>query len=156
MSEWYFFPFYFDYLYFFSCHATVLAQTDLDLLDTHIKEWKHFWDDFDIELEVSNDSMRLSRTVHASIFYMVSSLPSFNTNQPRQTFQGLSPTGLGKGGSNLNDYQGHVFWDAEIWMHSPILLISPFWSAEMIHYRALKAFPAASDYAKESGYSGIR
>ncbi|XP_055712851.1 protein-glucosylgalactosylhydroxylysine glucosidase-like isoform X2 [Phlebotomus papatasi] len=134
----------------------VLAQTDLDLLDTHIKEWKHFWDDFDIELEGSNDSMRLSRTIHASVFYMVSSLPSFNTNQQRQTFQGLSPTGLGKGGSNLNDYQGHVFWDAEIWMHLPILLISPFWSAEMIHYRALKAFPAASDYAKETGYSGIR
>ncbi|XP_059612821.1 protein-glucosylgalactosylhydroxylysine glucosidase-like [Phlebotomus argentipes] len=134
----------------------VLAQTDLDLLDTHIREWKHFWDDFAVELDNSDDALSLSRTIHASIFYLASSLPSPSVNQPRSAFGGLSPTGLGRGGSNLSDYEGHVFWDAETWMHPPILLMSPVWSAEMLHYRATKAFPAAQDYAKETGYSGIR
>ncbi|GAB0096820.1 protein-glucosylgalactosylhydroxylysine glucosidase [Sergentomyia squamirostris] len=135
----------------------VLAQTDLNLLNTHMEEWKHFWNDFDIHMDDSSDEgMNLARTIHASIFYIVSSLPSLATNQPRGAFGGLSPTGLGRGGSNLDDYEGHVFWDSEIWMHIPVLLINPTWSEEMLHYRFLRAFPAALDYAQKTGYKGIR
>ncbi|XP_055680296.1 protein-glucosylgalactosylhydroxylysine glucosidase-like [Lutzomyia longipalpis] len=137
----------------------VLAQTDLNLLNTHIGEWKHFWDDFEIEI-TSSDSKEggnnLARTTYASIFYLVNSLPWIRTNQPSGTFGSLSPTGLGRGGNNLDDYEGHVFWDTEIWMHPPALLMNPFWSAAILHYRALKAFPAAENYAKETRYSGIR
>lgn len=47
-----------------------------------------------------------SQAVYASIFYLVSSLPSNQTNIPSNAFYGLSPTGLGRGGTNLDDYEG--------------------------------------------------
>lgn len=46
-----------------------------------------------------------SRVIYASIFYLVSSLPSNNTNLPADEFYGISPTGLGRG-ETFDDYEG--------------------------------------------------
>ena len=45
------------------------------------------------------------RAIISSIFYLTSSLPSLETNLPQHPFYGLSPTGLGRGGSDLDDYE---------------------------------------------------
>lgn len=55
----------------------------------------------------------LSRVVQASLYAIVSALPSKHTAQPmyNELFYGLSPTGLGRGGgSQLSDYEG---WSPE-------------------------------------------
>lgn len=43
--------------------------------------------------------------MEASTFYLISSLPSLKTFSPAAPYYGLSPSGLGRGGS-VNDYQG--------------------------------------------------
>lgn len=93
--------------------------------------------------------------IHSSLYYLTSSLPSQNTNLPLEMFYGLSPTGLGRGGSNLNDYEGHNFWDTETWMLPAITLIEPKWTEKLLHYRFSK-LAAARDYAIATGFKGAR
>lgn len=81
-------------------------------------------------------------------------MPSLNTNQNRSAYYGLSPTGLGRGGLDA-DYQGHNFWDTEIWMLPTITQLSNEWSQELLQYR-LKHLPAARYYANITGYKGAR
>lgn len=93
--------------------------------------------------------------IHSSLYYLTSSLPSQNTNLPLEMFYGLSPTGLGRGGSNLNDYEGHNFWDTETWMLPAITLIEPKWTEKLLHYRFSK-LAAARDNAIATGFKGAR
>ena len=92
--------------------------------------------------------------IHSSLYYLVSSLPSANTNLPKNTFYGLSPTGLGRGGQ-LIDYEGHNFWDTEIWMFPVVNLIDSDWAKSLLDYRFNK-LKAAKDYANQTGFRGTR
>jgi protein-glucosylgalactosylhydroxylysine glucosidase len=85
----------------------------------------------------------------------VCNLPSIHTNIPQHPFYGLSPTGLGRGGCDLNDYEGHNFWDTEIFMFPSIILMNHKWAQSLIHYRYMM-LNAARDYAKTTGYEGAR
>uniref|UniRef100_A0A182NT82 Protein-glucosylgalactosylhydroxylysine glucosidase n=1 Tax=Anopheles dirus TaxID=7168 RepID=A0A182NT82_9DIPT len=135
--------------------TTALTQADEELLRAHTSPWRSFWERTDI---LMTGSEPLQRTVRASIFYLVSSLPfeeSF-TRSPGP-FWGLSPTGLGRGGgrTKLDDYEGHSFWDTEIWMFPVLNLIDPWYSRLLIVYRR-KMLPTALDLAVEAGYRGAR
>uniref|UniRef100_A0A182QH94 Protein-glucosylgalactosylhydroxylysine glucosidase n=1 Tax=Anopheles farauti TaxID=69004 RepID=A0A182QH94_9DIPT len=135
--------------------TAALAQTDGELLRAHTSPWRSFWARFDILIAGSEP---LQRTVRAAIFYLVSCLPfeeSF-TRSPGP-FWGLSPTGLGRGGgrTGLDDYEGHSFWDTEVWMFPVLNLIDPWYGQLLIAYRR-KMLPTALDLAVEAGYRGAR
>lgn len=97
------------------------------------------------------------RAIISSTFNIACNLPSGHPNLPQQHpfYYGLSPTGLGRGGSDLNDYEGHNFWDTEIFMFPPIALINQKWAKSLLHYRYMM-LNAARDYAKTTGYAGAR
>lgn len=130
----------------------ILKLSSDELREKHVMEWHELWTDIGITVD-GNDE--LAQTIHSSIFFLASSLPSLNTAQPRNPFYGLAPSGLGRGGIKLSEYQGHSFWDTEMWMHPPLLLLNPKWSEELLHYRVMTA-PAAIDNALNTGYSGLR
>lgn len=124
-----------------------------NLFESHVHEWKHFWDQSDVCV-VGFDE--LSKVIHASLYALASSLPSLNTSQSRHAFYSLSPSGLGIGGSSLKDgYRGHSFWDTEMWMQPPILLLEPRWSRELLKYRSIMS-ETAEDNAAKTGYKGLR
>lgn len=127
-------------------------MSDDYILKKHRFEWRKFWNNFDIKI---NGNEELSKAIHGSIYFLISSLPSLRTNQHLNNFYGLSPTGLGRGGTNLLDYEGHSFWDTEIWMLPVISIIEPSWSRDLLHYRYLM-LNAARDYANSTGYQGAR
>lgn len=84
--------------------VTVLLLPELELLASHVTEWEHFWRDFNIQ---ALGNLELSKVIHASIYAIFSALPSKRTSQVTdELFYGLSPTGLGRGGSELSDYEG--------------------------------------------------
>lgn len=120
--------------------------------ETHYEVWNKDWEKFEIAV---GGNQRLNQIIHGSIFYLVSNLPSKETNQPKDAFYGLSPGGLGKGGVLYAEYQGHSFWDTEMWMHPPVLLLDPHWSKDILSYRYI-ARQAAADNAKNTGYKGYR
>lgn len=147
-------------------HVTTVARTEaevrkemqdvladsVELIYIHEAIWEADWDKFAI---VVDGNMNLNQIIHAAVFYLISNLPSVNTNQPNDPFYGLSPGGLGKGGVLYMEYQGHSFWDTEIWMHPPILLLNPQWSKDILSYR-YNVRKAAADNAKNTGYKGYR
>lgn len=128
-----------------------MHENSSDLLETHTKEWQQFWTEKRISV-VGNDV--LSNAIDASIFAIASALPSLRTAQPRNRFFGLSPAGLGLN-RNLEVYNGHAFWDTEIWMHPTILLLEPEWSKALLSYRHFMR-KTAQDNAANTSYEGYR
>lgn len=118
----------------------------------HTDAWEGHWEKFGISV---TGNMKLNQIIHASFFYLISNLPSEMTNQPNGAFYGLSPSGIGKGGVVLEEYQGHSFWDTEMWMHPPILLLNPQWSEDLLNYR-YNVRQAAADNANATGFKGYR
>ncbi|XP_053692206.1 protein-glucosylgalactosylhydroxylysine glucosidase-like [Sabethes cyaneus] len=140
----------------------VLNLNPAKLLLQHSKVWQNFWRDFDIHLKGNHN---LEQVIRSSIYYLMSNFPLSEPNRPssrrqrRQSkayqFGGLSPTGLGRGGANLDDYEGHSFWDTEIWMFPVVNLIETKFTRMLIDYRYRRML-AAEQNAKESGYRGVR
>ncbi|XP_038111068.1 protein-glucosylgalactosylhydroxylysine glucosidase isoform X2 [Culex quinquefasciatus] len=127
---------------------------DDELLRRHTDIWASFWNRFDIQLEGDPD---LEQTVRASLFYLISNFPLGTNGTDDEPFQfgGLSPTGLGRGGSDLDDYEGHSFWDTEIWMFPVVNLVEAGFAEMAIDYR-FRRMDAAREYARTGGYHGVR
>lgn len=128
------------------------GMSDDDSLESHTREWSSFWEEGAISVD-GNDE--LSKSIQSSLYTIASSLPSLRRFSDNGPYYGLSPSGLGLGGPNLEGYQGHSFWDTETWMHPPILLLEPQWSKRILEYRHLMK-NAANDNAKNTGYKGLR
>jgi trehalose/maltose hydrolase-like predicted phosphorylase len=85
----------------------------------------------------------LASEVNASEFYLWSSTGD-------GVDWSISPAGL-----SSNNYNGHIFWDAETWMYPALLAQHPDLAAGMNAYR-YQRLPAAVDHAKATGYQGAR
>ncbi|KAH8266659.1 hypothetical protein KR018_007971, partial [Drosophila ironensis] len=131
----------------------VLQLSAASLLLKHTESWNQFWDN-DFSIELKGNALELSQIVNAGIFYLASSLPSLQSNQRNEPFYGLSPTGLGRG--NLEaDYQGHNFWDTEIWMLPAVTQFGFEYAKQVLDYR-LRKLEAARYNAYASGFKGAR
>uniref|UniRef100_A0A1A9WXQ2 Protein-glucosylgalactosylhydroxylysine glucosidase n=1 Tax=Glossina brevipalpis TaxID=37001 RepID=A0A1A9WXQ2_9MUSC len=129
----------------------VLNLSPQELLAKHAQQWQNFWKNFHIAIK---GNFGLSQVVNAAIFYLANSLPSSKSNQPNNPYYGLSPTGLGRGQLDA-DYQGHSFWDTEIWMLPIITHFNIDWSRELLKYR-FDRLEAARYNALMTGYQGAR
>ncbi|XP_055917587.1 protein-glucosylgalactosylhydroxylysine glucosidase isoform X2 [Eupeodes corollae] len=129
----------------------VLCTSRESLIQLHSQQWNTFWKEFSIDLD---GNLELSHTINAGIFYIASSLPSPKTFQKPASYFGLSPTGLGRGNLD-NDYQGHNFWDTEIWMLPAVTQLSTNWTRDLLDYR-FRMLKAAIDHANKTGYPGAR
>uniref|UniRef100_A0A1A9V831 Protein-glucosylgalactosylhydroxylysine glucosidase n=1 Tax=Glossina austeni TaxID=7395 RepID=A0A1A9V831_GLOAU len=129
----------------------VLSFSSQELLNKHTQEWERFWGNFHIEIE---GSLVLSQIINAGIFYLANSLPSPTSNQRNNPYYGLSPTGLARGQLDA-DYQGHSFWDTEIWMLPIITHFNTDWSRGLLKYR-FDRLKAANYNAMATGYRGAR
>lgn len=122
------------------------------LLTSHTNEWTKLWSEMKITAKGNN---YLSNAIQASQFALVSSLPSLNRSRSKSTtFFGVSPAGLGLD-RKQEVYNGHSFWDTEIWMQPSILLFESEWSQQLLNYRHLMRHTAHSN-AVNTGYQGFR
>src|SRR5581483_2410443 len=85
----------------------------------------------------------LATEVNASEFYLWSSTRTASD-------WSISPAGL-----SSNGYDGHIFWDAETWMHPALLAQHPSLAAAMDAYRKQR-LRAAERHAKATGHRGAR
>ncbi|XP_059058126.1 protein-glucosylgalactosylhydroxylysine glucosidase isoform X1 [Achroia grisella] len=130
----------------------VLQEDGEDLYNKHIDEWRSLYHQAGIHIE---GNLQLSKIVNGIWYYYLSSLPSQHTYHPPGKYYGLSPTGLARGGSLLDDYEGHNFWDTEFWMFPSILLLYPRYAHDLLQYRLDMAYVAA-ELAKITGNKGYR
>lgn len=107
------------------------------LLKSHFAAWDSLWKS-DIIIQGDPPSQL---AVHSALYHLYSFVRS-------GTDYSISPMGL----SGLG-YNGHIFWDAEIWMYPAILVLHPSLAKSMIEYR-FERLEAAKRNALMHGYKG--
>ncbi len=107
------------------------------LIAMHNKAWDELWTS-DIIIEGDPKSQQ---EVRSMLYHLYSFVREGATNSP-------SPMGL----SGLG-YNGHVFWDTELWMFPAILQMRPELAKGMIEYR-FQRLEAAKRNAFGKGYKG--
>jgi trehalose/maltose hydrolase-like predicted phosphorylase len=113
-----------------------LEKTDR-LQRRHAAEWEKLWaSDITIEGDVN-----ATRDVHSAMYHLYSFARE-------GTALSLSPMGL----SGLG-YNGHVFWDTELWMYPPLLLLHPEMAKSLLEFR-FQLLDEAKQNAFSHGYKG--
>jgi trehalose/maltose hydrolase-like predicted phosphorylase len=112
-------------------------QGSKQLIKAHDQAWQQLWQS-DIILDGDD-------TLQRDIRLMLYHLYSFAREG---TAYSLSPMGL----SGLG-YNGHTFWDTEIWMYPALLLLQPKIAASLMEYR-FQRLQAAEKNAADHGYKG--
>jgi trehalose/maltose hydrolase-like predicted phosphorylase len=107
------------------------------LIQFHNAAWDDLWKS-DI---VINGDEASQRDVHSAMYHLYSFVRSGTAYSP-------SPMGL----SGLG-YNGHVFWDAELWMFPAILVLHPEMAKSMIEYR-YERLAEAKQNAFAHGFKG--
>src|SRR4051812_41358284 len=107
------------------------------LLQFHNKAWDELWKS---DIMVQGDEAT-QREVHSMLYHLYSFARE-------GTAYSLSPMGL----SGLG-YNGHVFWDAELWMFPPLLALHPELARSMLEYR-YQRLEAARQNARNHGFKG--
>jgi protein-glucosylgalactosylhydroxylysine glucosidase len=107
------------------------------LLNFHNKAWDELWKS-DIIIEGDEQSQQDVR----SMLYHLYSFTREGT--------ALSPSPMGLSGLG---YNGHVFWDTELWMYPAILVLHPELAKSMIEYR-YQRLEAAKRNAFSKGFKG--
>jgi protein-glucosylgalactosylhydroxylysine glucosidase len=107
------------------------------LLMRHNAEWDKLWES-DIIIE-GNEQDQLD--VRTSLYHLY----SFVREGSRLSLSPMGLSGLG--------YNGHVFWDTEIWMYPPLLIMQPELARSIIDYRSDR-IEGARTKAFSHGYRG--
>jgi trehalose/maltose hydrolase-like predicted phosphorylase len=119
--------------------ATIFAKLEgrERLLQFHNKAWDELWKS-DIVIE---GDPQTQQDVHSMLYHLYSFVREGTALSP-------SPMGL----SGLG-YNGHVFWDTELWMYPAILVLHPELAKSMIEYR-YQRLDAAKRNAFSKGFKG--
>ncbi|MDB5211587.1 MAG: glycoside hydrolase family 65 protein [Sediminibacterium sp.] len=107
------------------------------LISFHNKAWNELWKS-DITIEGDDQSQQ---DIHSMLYHLYSFVREGTDMSP-------SPMGL----SGLG-YNGHVFWDTELWMYPSILVLHPEMAKSLVEYR-YQRLAAAKKNAFNHGYKG--
>ena len=107
------------------------------LIAFHKKAWNELWKS-DIKIEGDDQSQQ---DIHSMLYHLYSFVREGTDISP-------SPMGL----SGLG-YNGHVFWDADLWMYPAILVLHPEMAKSFVEYR-FQRLEAAKRNAFNHGYKG--
>ncbi len=107
------------------------------LINFHNKAWEDLWKS-DIVIEGDPQSQQ---DIHSMLYHLYSFTREGTALSP-------SPMGL----SGLG-YNGHVFWDTELWMFPAVLVLHPEIAKSMVEYR-FQRLEAAKRNAFSKGYKG--
>ena len=119
--------------------ATIFAKLEgrERLINFHIKAWSELWKS-DIVIEGDRQSQQ---DIHSMLYHLY----SFSREGTA-----LSPSPMGLSGLG---YNGHVFWDTDLWMFPAVLVLHPEIAKSMIEYR-FQRLEAAKRNAFSKGYKG--
>ncbi len=115
------------------------AEGPVRLLAKHTAAWHKLWES-DIVIEGDNQSQQ---DIHNMLFHAY----GFLRADSRMSHSPMGLSGFG--------YNGHVFWDAEIWVYPAILLLQPEMAKSMLDYR-FDRLEAAKQNAYAHGYRGAK
>ncbi|MBC6988896.1 glycoside hydrolase family 65 protein [Hymenobacter sp. BT491] len=107
------------------------------LLAFHAKAWKDLWQS---DIQITGDA-QAQQDVHSMLYHLYSFSRAGTDFSP-------SPMGL----SGLG-YNGHVFWDTDVWMFPALVVLHPEIAKSLLEYR-FQRLEAARRNAFSHGYQG--
>ncbi len=115
------------------------------LLNFHNKAWDELWKS-DIVIDAANpanagETAQSQQDIHSMLYHLY----SFSREGTA-----LSPSPMGLSGLG---YNGHVFWDTDLWMFPAMLVMHPELAKSMVEYR-YQRLDAAKRNAFSKGYKG--
>lgn len=108
-----------------------------DLLSRHKMLWDELWKG---DIEIKGD-LQSQQDIRLALYHLY----SFGTENGDLS---IAPMGL-----SSQNYGGHIFWDSELWMFPPLLVLNSGIAESMINYR-YERLDAAKAKASFYGYSG--
>lgn len=108
------------------------------LVRLHSQAWEELWES---DIIVEGD-LRSQRAIRSALYHLYSFARA-------GTAYSLSPMGL----SGLG-YNGHIFWDTEMWMYPPLLMMQPDIAQSLLDYR-FERIDAARQNAFAHGFKGV-
>jgi trehalose/maltose hydrolase-like predicted phosphorylase len=115
-----------------------LQQGIDNLLNRHKQAWAELWNSGDIQIEGDLDAQQRVR-------FALYNLYSYNRPETRES---IAPMGLSSQG-----YNGHIFWDSELWMYPTLLALQPDMAKSCLDYR-FDRLEKAKQKATIYGYKG--
>jgi trehalose/maltose hydrolase-like predicted phosphorylase len=107
------------------------------LINNHKAAWQELWKS---DIQIVGDE-QAQQDVHSMLYHLYSFVREGSN-------MSISPMGL----SGLG-YNGHIFWDSELWMYPALLVMQPKMAKSMIQYR-FDRLEAARRNAFNHGYKG--
>ncbi|WP_153796283.1 glycoside hydrolase family 65 protein [Foetidibacter luteolus] len=107
------------------------------LISFHNKAWDELWKS---DIMIDGDA-QAQQDVHSMLYHLYAFMRE-------GTGYSLSPMGL----SGLG-YNGHIFWDADLWMYPALLVLNPALAKSMVEYR-YNRLEAARRNAFSHGFKG--
>lgn len=107
------------------------------LIAGHEKAWADLWQS---DIKITGDP-KVQKEVRSALYHLYSFAR-------KGTAYSISPMGL----SGLG-YNGHIFWDTELWMYPPLLVLQPDIAKSLLEYR-FQRLGAAKQNAFAHGYEG--
>ncbi|KIA87312.1 glycoside hydrolase family 65 protein [Flavobacterium sp. AED] len=115
-----------------------LQQGIDNLLNRHKEAWAELWNTGDIQIEGDLDAQQRVRFALYNLYSYI---------RP-ETRQSVAPMGLSSQG-----YNGHIFWDSELWMYPTLLALQPDMAKSCLDYRSDR-LQKAKQKATIYGYKG--
>lgn len=112
-------------------------QTPAKLYERHEEEWMNLWQG---DIEIDGDP-QAQQDIHNMLYHLYSFAREGSDTS-------LSPVGL-----SSNGYNGHIFWDTEMFMFKPLLFLHPEIAKSLVEYR-FNRIKAAETNAAMHGYKG--
>ena len=115
-----------------------LQQGIDNLVNRHKQAWATLWNTGDIQIEGDLDAQQRVRFALYNLYSYI---------RP-ETRQSIAPMGLSSQG-----YNGHIFWDSELWMVPTLLALQPDMAKSCLDYRSDR-LQKAKQKATIYGYKG--
>jgi trehalose/maltose hydrolase-like predicted phosphorylase len=119
--------------------AFAALQGTSHLVASHEAAWDDLWRS-DIVIEGAEDTQR---DIRSMLYHLYSFIRE-------GTSASIPPMGLSR---SVMGYNGHIFWDAELWMYPALLVLRPELAKPMLEYR-YERLSAARRNAAAHGYAG--
>lgn len=107
------------------------------LIEGHEQEWDNLWNS---DIEIDGDP-ELQQIVRVALFNLYSSIRPDSSGS-------IPPMGL-----TATDYNGHIFWDAEMWIFPALIVMHPELAKQMLEYR-VAGLEKAKQRASFYGFKG--
>lgn len=113
------------------------------LLARHRREWARRWRDAEISIVGSAEAAQDELAARFSVFHLLAAASA------------SGEAAVGARGLTGDAYEGHVFWDADVFVLPALVALRPAAARAMLEYR-VRRLPAARAHAAALGHAGAR